>query len=222
MILQYLPDFFRSKDVSIEKNDQGDMSFFLLCKKTESLSVYLWLYPSYGYAARRIRVEQNLEQLEAGKTVLRDSTINNFQHISNTWVPVSYVEEKKVVGRIYEPKNGKPVEKLFITKGNKREIVFSHFTVATSFQQRDFKMTSLIPNGTVAYMQDALQMEHVWFDGKIEPKTDKLMLRIARGGHRFIPGVWEPRFWFIAAGAFLIFLSLFFKIKTIIQNWRKK
>jgi hypothetical protein len=29
-------------------------------------------------------------------------------------------------------------------------------------------------------------------------------------------------FWFIAAGTGLIFLGIFFKIKMIIQDWRKK
>jgi uncharacterized membrane protein HdeD (DUF308 family) len=47
------------------------------------------------------------------------------------------------------------------------------------------------------------------------------MLRSARGGHKFMPGVQEPRFWFIAAGVILIILGLFFKIKRILQDWKK-
>jgi hypothetical protein len=97
-----------------------------------------------------------------------------------------------------------------------------HIQAFSKLTTSDFALSIPIKNGTPVFMQDAPQIEHVWFDSKIEPKTDELMLRIARGGHRFIPGVWEPNFWLIAAGAVLIFLGIFFKIKTIIQNWRKK
>jgi hypothetical protein len=100
-------------------------------------------------------------------------------------------------------------------------VFFNHIKINTTLSKSDLKIAEPIPNYTEVSMQDAPQIQYVWLDGEIVPLTDELALARIRE-HGFIPGVREPRFWFIAAGAVLIFLSIFFKIKMIIQDWKKK
>ena len=80
----------------------------------------------------------------------------------------------------------------------------SNVQVGESFSKADFIPTVRIPDGTSVFMQDAPQIQYVWFDGKIVPKTNEVMLAIARGGHKFMPGPSEPRFWMMAIGILLI------------------
>ncbi|GHT27458.1 hypothetical protein FACS18942_06820 [Planctomycetales bacterium] len=90
------------------------------------------------------------------------------------------------------------------------------------FTKSDFVLSVSIKNGTPVFMQDAPQIQYIWMDGKIEPKTDELMLRIAQGDNKFIPGVSKPRFWLMAIGILFIVLGFSLKAKTLIQQWREK
>lgn len=76
------------------------------------------------------------------------------------------------------------------------------------FSASDFVLSSKIENGTECVMRDVPQIEYIWLDGKVVPKTNEVMLAIARGGHKFMPGPSEPRFWFMAIGITLIVLAL--------------
>ena len=76
-----------------------------------------------------------------------------------------------------------------------------------NFKDSDFSLSVLPQNGTPVSMQDAPQIQYIWMDGKIVPKTDELMLQIARGGHKFMPGPKEPRFWFMSIGIILILIA---------------
>ena len=62
---------------------------------------------------------------------------------------------------------------------------------------------------------DAQQIQYVWFDGKIVPRTDEVMLAIARGNHKFMPGPDSPRFWLMAVGIIMIVVALGKKLYDI-------
>jgi hypothetical protein len=100
-------------------------------------------------------------------------------------------------------------------------VTFNRIKINTILSESDLKITEQIPNYTEVFMQDAPQIRDVWLDGEIVPYTDEVALARIRG-HDFIPGVREPRFWLIAAGVILVILGLFFKIKMILQDWRRK
>jgi hypothetical protein len=65
---------------------------------------------------------------------------------------------------------------------------------------KNFSFQTKKLNGTRVLVKEVPQIEYIWVDGKIEPKTNELMLRIAQGDHKFIPGTDEPRFWFMLIG----------------------
>ena len=74
--------------------------------------------------------------------------------------------------------------------------------------ERDFRFAMTLPNGTPVVMQDARQIQYIWLDGKIVPKTDEAMLAIAMGDHKFMPGPDSPRFWLMAIGIILILIGV--------------
>ncbi|GHT23441.1 hypothetical protein FACS189419_07380 [Planctomycetales bacterium] len=84
----------------------------------------------------------------------------------------------------------------------------------------DFNLLN-IPNGTRVRMEDAPQIAYIWLNGKIEPKTDEVMLKIAQGDHKFIPGADEPRFWIMALGAILIIVGFTFKGIELYKKWHE-
>jgi hypothetical protein len=65
----------------------------------------------------------------------------------------------------------------------------------------------LIPNYTSVSMQDVLQIDYIWMDGKIVPLTDELAISRIRG-HGFMPGVRESRFWMMIFGIILLVLAI--------------
>jgi hypothetical protein len=76
----------------------------------------------------------------------------------------------------------------------------------STLSEKDFQFSLSLPNGTSVYMQDAPQIQHVWLDGKIVPRTDEAMLAIVRGGNKFMPGPESPRFWFLTISILLILI----------------
>ena len=81
--------------------------------------------------------------------------------------------------------------------------------VERRYTDKDFKIKKTIPNYTEVFTQDAIQIKHIWLDGRIVPLTDELALALARArGHGFIPGVREPRFWMMALGIVMILFAL--------------
>jgi hypothetical protein len=124
--------------------------------------------------------------------------------VQNTQPPkasVSVVGEKK---KHYTSSLTANIDKLSINKKIRPE--------AIAFQTK-------IPNGTRVLVKEVPQIHYIWMDGKIEPRTDELMLRIAQGDHKFIPGTDEPRFWFMALGAILIIVGFTLKGIALYKQW---
>ncbi len=213
---QYLPSFFRTDSTRIEKTVEDGHDLLVLHKSEGKLTSSLWLDPTLGYAARKLEVKQNMDKLERGKTQSRKYEITEFQRIADTHVPRVCDKTTLSVGLIYEPQQGKPVEKLYLSEGNWR-VEFSNWQIDIALSEKDFALTSDIADGTEVYLSDAPQIEHIWLDGKIVPKTDEAMLAVIRG-HSFKPGIRNPRYWLIAAGLIMIAVAGGLKIREFMQK----
>jgi hypothetical protein len=112
-----------------------------------------------------------------------------------------------------------PNQKVLKGKGTTK---IDNITITDNSNPKPFSFKTKIPNGTKVILFDAQQIEHVWMDGKIVPKTDEIALAIARGDYKFIPGPNEPRFWFIALGLILIFLSVGLKLRDMLKESNQK
>ena len=84
--------------------------------------------------------------------------------------------------------------------------------------QSFFRISFDIPNGTPVFDRRAPHIEYIWFNGKIVPRTDEVMLAIARGGHKFMPGPDSSRFWMLAFSFLFIALGLGKMVYNIIQR----
>ena len=89
-------------------------------------------------------------------------------------------------------------------------------TIPQSF----FRISLAIPNGTPVTDRRSRQIEYIWYNGKIEPKTNELMMAIAVGDHKFVPGLDEIRFWMMATGILMILVALGKMLYDAI--WRSK
>jgi len=148
-------------------------------------------------------------------------TVDQFEEKDGIWFPkiftciIEYPEGiLSAVIPVGADRNSPDMKKLLdenSTKIPKRtieeKVEFSNIEFSSSFAEKDFRLQTSIPNGTPAYMQDDPHIEHIWLDGKIVPKTDEIMLAIARGGHKFMPGPKEPRFWLMSIGILLILIG---------------
>jgi len=203
--IRYIPDLFQHSNVETEVI--GGKQLIVLRKSEGDLLLTLWIDPESSYAAKKIKVERQSGELQAGRVIRRESEIEDFSPTSGTYFPRKFYEERQNVGRTYEQKDGKPVEKLFITEGKRRYVEISDVRFDKPLGDDSFRLTSPIIDGTQVHIRDAPHIEYIWFDGKVVPKTDEIMLAIARGGHKFMPGPAEPRFWMLTIGIILILLG---------------
>jgi len=103
-----------------------------------------------------------------------------------------------------------PTKLVTITQMPPSSVIYTYSLSDISFEtlsEKDFQFSLPLLNGTPVHMQDARHIEHIWLDGKIVPKTNEAMLAIARGGHKFMPGPEEPRFWLLTISIILILIG---------------
>jgi hypothetical protein len=215
--LNTFADIINVADIFIETDNDPDNKDNLIRieAKIEKFQIKMWFNSSQNYMIKKIQ-KKSLGVFGGAELLSGEEVVFDGQLIDDIYLPSKFQFHGYFSTGKVEVREGEIVDTP--ATEDKLECILSNFRIN---HKNDFVVTD-VPNGTPVFMQDVPQIEYIWFDGKIEPKTNELMLRIARGGHRFMPGVREPRFWFIAAGAVLIFLVFFFKIKMIIQDWRIK
>ena len=130
------------------------------------------------------------------------------ENISDNLFPMKVRVSRRVVMLENKAKGGKDAFVPFIERAPFTfDISITNLELDKNFSKKSFTFSNKIKNGTPASMLDAPQIRYIWMDGKVVPKTDELMLEIARGGHKFMPGPKEPRFWFMSIGIILIFIA---------------
>ena len=135
--------------------------------------------------------------------------VNRAEKYNGVYLPVDYYAEEKYNGGKISRRRDSIEEdnNEILPRTLKARIKLENIVLPENLSDEDFKIMLDIPNYTPAFMQDAPQIEHIWLDGKIVPKTNEAMLAIARGGHKFMPGPESPRFWFMAIGIILILIG---------------
>jgi len=93
----------------------------------------------------------------------------------------------------------------------------SNVAIRPDLSENELRMSLQIPNYSVVSLQDVPQIDYVWLDGRIVPKTDEIALAIARGNHGFLPAPQEPRFWFMVLGLGLLLLGGGLKIRSMLK-----
>jgi len=160
-----------------------------------------------------VSIETTFPRSQPGNVFYSRYAVNDFTSRNNVIFPFRYTEDIRIAGGEansiqYDPVNVRLTYQM------------KNIDTGKSFSESDFELTfaSDIPDGTPVNMQDAPHIEHIWYDGRVVPKTDEVMLAIARGGHKFMPGPDEPRFWLWMFSFLLIALGLGKMIYNIIYK----
>jgi hypothetical protein len=168
----------------------------------DKYKVDLWFDPTLKYALKRIRKETS--QISGGaQLVSGEIKIISHEMVSDVYLPKEYYSEDHFSDGQVEVRKGEMTN--VPSTRDKFEVVLTNFQIDN--KKDDFKVID-VPEGTPVFVEDIPQIRYVWADGKVQPATDELMMRIAQGGHKFMPGPDEPRFWLMAIGILLIVIAL--------------
>jgi outer membrane lipoprotein-sorting protein len=166
----------------------------------------------------KIKYSRPIEGLTHGNVQSREIILEYFDAKQSTpFFPCKYIEKTtSIEARIYHDGRAEP----FISTFNNDYSIKNVSIIPDDFIDT-LQLSLKIPNYTPVHMQDAPQIQYVWIDGKIEPLTDELALARIQG-QRFIPGIDESRFWFIAIGIILMSLGLVRKLWKHITSYINK
>jgi len=197
-----LKDFVQNADISFEEsNEDTGRDLVRATMNVDRYRVDVWFDPALNFALKRIR--QEISQITGGKQLI-SSEINVTSHkiVDGIYLPKEFcLEERRSAGRV-EVRKGDTVDVPALQ--DKFEYTIDNFFVDN--RRDDFRIVG-IPDGTPVFVEDSPQIARVWFDGEIIVRTDELMMQIARGGHKFMPGPDSPRFWFMTIGIMLFLLG---------------
>ncbi|MDR0608665.1 MAG: hypothetical protein LBG58_00970 [Planctomycetaceae bacterium] len=165
----------------------------------------------------KIKYSRPVEGLMHGNVQSREIVLEYSDTKSSMLLfPCKYIEKTtSIEAKIYHDGRVEP----FVSTFNNDYSIYNVSVIPDNFID-SLQLSSKIPNYNLVYMQDAPQIQYVWFDGKIELLTDALALARIQG-QRFIPGINESRFWFMITGIILIFLALAGKLWKFIKNQNK-
>jgi hypothetical protein len=127
--------------------------------------------------------------------------------------------DSNLISKILRDNNGSPI--LSTPSPFVRIITIKRVELLPSIAKKNLSWTVEPPNGTKVIMMDAQQIQYIWYDGKIVPRTNEAMLAIARGGHKFMPGPDNPRFWLVTISILMILAGLGKMLYDIIQKNKK-
>jgi hypothetical protein len=206
--IAFIPQLLREMNIKVTKDTKNGIELILLAGQKDDLEMNVWLDPAQNFLMRFLEIHQsNTSQI--GDLIDKSIVLDKFISVKGVKFPTYYdYSDSQVV----------PKQKVLKGKGT---VKIDNITITDNSNPTPFSFKTKIPNGTKVVLYDAQQIEHVWLDGKIVPKTDEVMLAIARGGHKFIPGPNESRFWFIALGLFLMFLGGGLKLYSMLKDNNK-
>lgn len=157
----------------------------------------------HDYAIKTFELKRRDQNIKAGETKTYAYNVDSYWKYEGTFIPNTAAFSSQLQG-------GDLINEMGIVFGQvKSEPIGAKYHLvhdpsvghAPIIDEKKFEsIIKIIPDGTSVTMQDAPQIEYIWLNGKIVPKTDALMLAIARGNHKFIPGPREPRFWLLLLG----------------------
>jgi hypothetical protein len=231
VLLGYVPIDFSKEEKILDMIRKNNFQFKILQNnktaelfyegKIGNIQFKFWFASEYGYALTKVSMSNESSNVDLGYNSF-EIELTGFTRCSNTdfFFPTRY-NMIYLATATYEQqdkdKQGKIIDVPYTQEG-RLVYEFSNFKIDKDDTEKEFPIMSKIDNGTDVSVGDTPQIQYVWMDGKIVPKTDEVMLAIARGGHKFIPGPNESRFWFIALGLFLMFLGGGLKLYSMLKG----
>ncbi|MDR0609751.1 MAG: hypothetical protein LBG58_06550 [Planctomycetaceae bacterium] len=207
-----------SGQVKVVSHKEGNSDSVCLAGILDGVEITCFLNRKYGYVLERCRITKKPEMV-LNEIISFDGSFDRFISVNGVWLPTSYT--CKILSTASKPADNGTDDRVIYKGESNFHWTLSNYRIASNIQDQYFKIQTNIPNWTKVSVMDAPQIDYVWFDGEIVPLTDEIALARIRG-HGFIPGVREPRFWFIAAGIFMVTLALGLKIRDFFRNRKNR
>ena len=163
--------------------------------KNNDISFEVIIVPEYNYMVKYISYNN-------GKSIVGDVcyycySVNSTQKVDGIVYPKLISLEKNIQGG-HDVRDG---IKFSVDNTRFQQLVtLNNLNNNNSVDIKNYQLSKGIDNGADIKLIDTPQLEYIWMDGKIVPKTDERMLAIAQGGNKFMPGPKESRFWLIFLG----------------------
>jgi len=202
----FLPDLLRSMNLVVSKGEKSGFDLFLLSGNKENISINAWFDPDQGFALRFLDISQK-NASKTGETIMKSVVLGQFIDVKGVGVPTLYEQSLQQVN----------VNNMGVHESQIAYVIYD-IDILDSRVSGPFKFETIVPNGTKSVLYDSPNIQYVWCDGKIVPRTDEVMLAIARGNHKFMPGPQEPRFWMITIGILLIVYACSAKAYQYFKN----
>jgi hypothetical protein len=202
----FIPEFLRKINPKATKSNKNGRELILLSGQKNNMVINVWLDPAQNFLMRFLEIHQS-NTSKTGEIIEKSIVFDQFIDVKGVKFPTYYETANSQVNV-----NDQGVLKTKIATK------IDNITITDNSNPTPFSFKAKIPNGTKAVLFDAQQIQHVWMDGEIVPKTDEVALAIARGDHKFIPGPKESRFWFIALGLILFFLGGGLKLYSMLKE----
>ena len=208
-IPQPIYTFVETLPLDMKEEERDVIKYAVLSAKSQGCHFEIWLDPQHDFSVKRFlfRAEKDNEIARGVKAysyeVVEYSSKEELYFPRKIMVETSEHERELMAG---VPGNMKMIK--LPARTTKKEVSFFDIKINPKLTESSFRFREAIPDYTEVTVLNKRQIQHVWLDGKVVPLTDELMLAIARGGHKFMPGPDEPRFWLMSIGILLCVLGL--------------
>jgi hypothetical protein len=218
----WIPGFLRASKLSVEKDTLEGTAVDVLRGVSGEVEIGLWLDPSLGYTARRIRYEKHGSprhsqqfdvqrfQQQDGLFVVAEATstcIDGSQPVLSPIVGEKVVDGKRVEVRNQPARDAKGNVVVAPERRYLRTVKLVGLDFHPQFSDGDFEISQSIRNGTKVNMRDAPHLNYMWEDGKIVPGLDAEALATARDAQFRAGGGGRWLFRGLSAGVFLVLIG---------------
>jgi hypothetical protein len=216
----FIPDMIEKLENGVlikqRKEKMEDEHILFQWKNKDGVSIEIDILPAQDYMIQKI-VYENPNVPVGGRKSVRYN-VRETQKNGKNILPKTIEIQNEVQG-------GKSTRDGLVFSVDNRTLMetinIKNINTNPKFSSSSFSPTEKITDGTAISMFDVPQIQYVWLNGKIVLMTDELALAIARGGHKFIPGPQEPRFWIIVLGLILISLGGGLKLYSMLKDNNK-
>jgi hypothetical protein len=202
----FIPAFLRSIRITATKDNKNGTELILLSGQKGDMTIKVWLDPAQNFLMRFLEIHQS-NTSKTDEMIEKTIVLDKFIDVKGVKVPTFYENSSSQVNV-----NNKG------SLNDKYSIKLDHITIENHSKPKPFSFKTKIPDGTKVVLFDAQQIQYVWMDGKIVVKTDEVALAIARGGHKFIPGPDQPRFWMMALGIIMMLVGGGLKLRDMLKE----
>ncbi|MDR0328514.1 MAG: hypothetical protein LBI05_09495 [Planctomycetaceae bacterium] len=172
--------------------------------QTDEFDIQIWFDIEKDYMAKKIQITRRSTPQSPDYLSTAAYEVQSFEKVGEFWFPATFTVRESFPGGTIHVPPGVVVDSIEREPQTLvAEVTLKNVQFPDRFTEADFQIKTPIPNGTQVWMQDARHDKYVWYNGKIVPMTNEVMLAIAQGDRKFTLGC----YWMIAISIVLILIG---------------